>query len=81
VSQSALANDKLRRVCAVEAIYAIGPTDPILKKHLAAPNRAAAAAAALVDVNLTAKRKIDYFTSRDYTGSANTVLGPSGRNQ
>ena len=79
MSESALAKDKLRRVCAVEAIYAISPTDPILKKHLAAPNWAAAVAVGRIRSDR--ERKIDCFTSRDYTGSASTVPGPSERNQ
>ena len=40
VPQSALSEHELRCVCAVETIHTIGPANPILQKHLAAPNRA-----------------------------------------
>jgi hypothetical protein len=38
--ESALPKHKLRCVCAVETIHTIGPANPVLQKHLAAPNRA-----------------------------------------
>ena len=40
VPQRALSEHELRCVCAVETIHTIGPANPVLQKHLAAPNRA-----------------------------------------
>ena len=41
VPQSALSEHELRCVCAVKTVHAIGPANPVLQKHFAAPNRAA----------------------------------------